>query len=42
MHGLESGSQLTVTQTERRFANVTQSINTTGEGATQETTIDRV
>lgn len=42
LHGLESGSDLTVTQTERTFAAVTQSIATTGDGATQETIITRI
>jgi len=42
LHGLESGSELKVTQTERTFANVSQSISTVGSGSTQETTINRL
>ena len=42
MHGLESGSDLKVTQTERTFADVSQSISTTGSGSSQETTITRI
>lgn len=42
LHGLESGSELRVTQTERTFAGVSQSIDTTGDGPTQETTINRL
>lgn len=42
LHGLESGSALTVTQTERSFAAVSQSIATTGTGSSQETVITRL
>jgi len=41
IHGLDSGSGLTVTQTERSVADITQTISTTGEGATQQTIITR-
>lgn len=41
IHGLDSGSALTVTQTERSVADIAQTIVTTGEGATQQTVITR-
>lgn len=41
LHGLDITNPLTVNQTERLFANVTQSIATTGTGSLQETVITR-
>ena len=41
MHGLDDSIPLTVTQNLRTFGEVTQSINTTGQNSTQETTIIR-
>ena len=41
LHGLDSGSALTVTQTARTFAAVSQSIVTVGSGSEQQTTITR-
>tara|TARA_R110000772_G_scaffold205877_1_gene316510 strand:- start:153 stop:899 length:747 start_codon:yes stop_codon:yes gene_type:complete len=42
LHGLDSGSNLFVSQTTRSFNDVVQSIVTTGSGSTQETTITRL
>jgi hypothetical protein len=42
LHGLDDTSPLSVTQTTRTFGEVTQVINTTGSGSSQETTILRI
>lgn len=42
LHGLDSESPLTVNTTQRAFGDIVQTIQTTGEGATQETIITRV
>lgn len=42
LHGLDTDNPLTVTRTQRAFGDVLQVIQTTGEGATQETIITRV
>ena len=41
IHGLDSGSSLLVTQTERSVDNIVQSITTIGSGSTQQTTLTR-
>jgi hypothetical protein len=41
LHGLDTGSALTVTQTQRSVGDIIQTISTTGEGATQQTVITR-
>ncbi len=41
IHGLDSGSAVTVTQTQRSVSDIVQSIATTGEGATQQTILSR-
>lgn len=41
LHGLDTGSALTVTQTQRIVSDIAQTISTTGEGATQQTVITR-
>ena len=42
LHGLDSNNPLNVTTTTRTFDDIIQSIITTGEGDSQETTITRV
>jgi hypothetical protein len=42
LHGLDENAPLQVTQTERLFGEVSQSIETVGRGETQETTITRL
>lgn len=41
LHGLDTSSPLTVTQTQRTFDDIVQDIVTTGSGSTQQTTITR-
>ena len=41
IHGLDSGSAVTVTQTQRSVSDIVQSIATTGEGTTQQTILSR-